>query len=80
MSDHIDRTHLVGSIRDMEHRRQLIARCALDEIDIEILTLRHVKFKPFGYIADTVGLSVSQVGRRYKRALAALAEAAKSNL
>lgn len=77
MSDHIDRTHLVASIHDMESRRQLIARCALDELDIEILTLRHIKFKPFGYIADMVGLSVSQVGRRYKRALAALAEAAK---
>ncbi len=77
MSDHIDRTHLVASIRDMERRRTLISRCALDEIDIEILTLRHVKFKPFGYIADTVGLSVSQVGRRYKRALLALAEAAR---
>lgn len=64
----------------MEHRRTLISRLALDEIDIEILTLRHVRFKPFGYIADTVGLSVSQVGRRYKRALVALAEAAKSNL
>lgn len=76
-SDHIERTHLVTKIRDMEHRRTLIARLALDEIDIEILTLRHVKFKPFGYIADTVGLSVSQVGRRYKRALQALADAAR---
>ena len=76
-SDHIGRTHLVASIRDMEHRRALIARLALDEIDMEILTLRHIKFKPFGYIADTVGLSVSQVGRRYKRALEALADAAK---
>lgn len=61
----------------MERRRQLIARCALDEIDIEILKLRHIQFKPFGYIADTVGLSASQVGRRYKRALAALADAAR---
>lgn len=76
-SDHIGRTHLVASIRDMEHRRTLIARLALDEIDMEILTLRHIKFKPFGYIADTVGLSVSQVGRRYKRALEALADAAR---
>lgn len=77
MSAHIDRTHLVAKIRDMEHRRQLIARLALDEIDVEILTLRHIKFKSFGYIADTIGLSVSQVGRRYKRALEALADAAR---
>lgn len=76
-SDHIDRTHVVARIRDLDRRRQLIARCALDEIDVEILTLRHIKFKPFGYIADVVGLSVSQVGRRYKRALEALADAAK---
>jgi DNA-directed RNA polymerase specialized sigma subunit len=76
-SDHIDRTHLVAGIRDLDRRRQLIARCALDEIDMEILTLRHIKFKPFGYIADVVGLSVSQVGRRYKRALEALADTVK---
>jgi DNA-directed RNA polymerase specialized sigma24 family protein len=36
--------------------------------------MRHIQFKPFGYIADTIGLSVSQVGRRYKRALEALAD------
>jgi DNA-directed RNA polymerase specialized sigma subunit len=76
-SDHISRTHLVAGIRDLDRRRQLIARCALDEIDMEILTLRHIKFKPFGYIADVVGLSVSQVGRRYKRALEALADTVK---
>lgn len=76
-SDHISRTRLVASIRDLDRRRALISRLALDEIDVEILTLRHIKFKPFGYIADTVGLSVSQVGRRYKRALEALADAAK---
>ncbi len=76
-SDHITRTHIVAKIRDMEHRRQLIARLALDEIDIEILRMRHLQFKSFGYIADMVGLSVSQVGRRYKRALQALAEAAE---
>ena len=76
-SDHIKRIHLVAKIRDMEHRRALIARLALDEIDIEILRMRHLQFKSFGYIADTVGLSVSQVGRRYKRALLALADAAR---
>lgn len=73
-SDHINRTRLIASIRDLERRRALISRLALDEIDVRILTLRHVEFKPFDYIADTVGLSLSQVGRRYKRALAALAE------
>ena len=74
MSDHIDRTHLINAIRSVEKRRELIARCALDDIDAQILTLRNIKFKPFDYIADTVGLSVSQVGRRYKRALLALTD------
>lgn len=74
MSDHIDRTHIINAVRSLEQRRELISQCALDEIDVEILTLWHIKFKSFGYIADTVGLSVSQVGRRYKRALRALVD------
>ena len=74
MSDHIDRTHIINAVRPLEQRRELISRCALDDIDVEILTLRHIKFKSFGYIADTIGLSVSQVGRRYKRALRALVD------
>lgn len=74
MTDHIDRTHIINAVRSLEQRRELISRCALDEIDVEILTLRHIKFKSFGYIADMVGLSVSQVGRRYKRALRALTD------
>ena len=69
MSDHIDRVHLVNTIARLDKRLELIERSALDELDVEILTLRLVKFKTFGYIADTVGLSLSQVGRRYKKAL-----------
>lgn len=76
-SSHVTRKHIIAAIRSAERRRALIARLALDEIDMEILTLRHIKFKSFGYIADTVGLSVSQVGRRYKRALEALADMAQ---
>ena len=37
MSDHIDRTHLINAIRSIEKRRELIARCALDDIDAQIL-------------------------------------------
>lgn len=77
MSDHIDRTHLIASIRSIDRRRALIARCALDEIDVRILTMRHIEHKSFGYIADIIGLSAAQVGRRYKRALEALAEIAR---
>lgn len=76
-SDHIERKHLVASIRSLDRRRQLIARLALEDIDVQILTMRHVQFKSFGYIADIVGLSPSQVGRRYKSALEALADAAE---
>lgn len=74
MSEHFDRTHIINAVRSLEQRRELISQCALDEIDVEILTLRHIKFKSFGYIADTFGLSVSQVRRRYKRALRALTD------
>lgn len=69
MSDHIDRVHLINSIGDINRRRQLIERCALDDIDTEIITLRLLKHKSFDYIADTVGLSRSQTGRRYKKSL-----------
>ena len=37
MSDHIDRTHLINAIRSVEKRRELIERCALDDIDAQIL-------------------------------------------
>lgn len=77
MSEHIDRKKLVSAIRSTAKRRQVIAECALDDIDVKILTMRHIQFKAFDYIADEVGLSVSQVGRRYRRALQAIVEIAQ---
>ena len=59
-----------------ERRRALIAKLALEDIDIRILTMRHIEHKSFGYIGDVVGLSPAQLGKRYKKALQALADAA----
>lgn len=71
-SDHIARKRLIAAVRSLDRRRQLISACALDEIDTQILRLHLLEFKPFGYIADAVGLSPSQTGRRFNRALKAL--------
>lgn len=77
MSEHTDRKRIIDAVRSKERRRQLIASLALDEIDIRILTMRHIEHKPFDYIADSIGMSRSQIGRRYKHALAVFSEAAK---
>ncbi len=69
MSSHIERVHRLDSIGSKEKRKELIESAALDDIEINIMTMRHIGHKPFDYIADSVGLSVRQVGRRYKKAL-----------
>lgn len=74
---HIERKHLVEHIRTIDRRRALIARLALEEIDIRILTLRHIEHKSFTAISHEIKMSPSQIGKRYKRALEALADAAE---
>ena len=76
-SDHINRNHLVAHIRTIDRRRALISRLALDDIDIRILTLRHIEHKSFAAISHEINMSPAQIGKRYKRALEALAEAAE---
>ena len=70
MTEHIRKKHDVNSVCGAEERMELIARCALDDTDKEILRLRYVKFCDFGYIADTLGMAYATVIKRHKRALA----------
>lgn len=75
MSDHVERKHLVERcMRTTECRRAQIARLSLDEIDIRILILRHVEHKSFVAISREIIMSPSQIGKRYKIALEALAD------
>lgn len=72
--EHRDNKRLIDSVHSTAERRELIERCALDDINTKILLLRHTEFKPFDYIADTIGLSLSQVCRRYRYATQILSD------
>lgn len=76
--EHRDSKRTIESVRSVNERREYISQCALDKTDIDILTLRYVDFKTFGFIADTIGLSLSQVQRRHKWALRALSDVIKN--
>ena len=70
MTDHVRRKHdFSDAVGDEEMRRTLIARCAVDDTDKQILHLRYIKHNDFGFIADTLGLSYSAVIRRHAKAL-----------
>lgn len=70
MTDHVRRKHdFSDAVGDEEARRTLIARCAVDDTDKQILHLRYIKHNDFGFIADTLGLSYSAVIRRHAKAL-----------
>lgn len=66
--EHRDNKRVIDSVRSTAERRELIELCALDDINTQILLLRHTQFKSFDYIADVIGLSLSQVCRRYRHA------------
>lgn len=70
LTEHIRKKHDINSVCGAEERMELIARCALDDTDKEILRMRYVKFNDFGYIADTLGLSYAAVIKRHRKALA----------
>ena len=72
--EHRDNKRVIDSVRSLSERRELIELCALDDINTQILLLRHTEFKPFDYIADTIGLSLSQVCRRYRYATQILSD------
>lgn len=80
MTEHLNNKHLLNAIADEDIRRELITRCALDETDKKILTMRYVKHQDFGYIADTLGLSYSAVGKRHKKALILIQSLARARV
>ena len=69
MTEHLNNKHLLNAIADEDIRRELIARCALDDTDKKILTMRYVKHQDYGFIADTLGLSYPSVIKLHKKAL-----------
>ena len=80
MTEHLKNKHLLNTIADEDIRRELIARCALDDTDKKILTMRYVKHQDFGYIADTLGLSYPAVIKRHKKALILIQSLARARV
>lgn len=70
MTDHLRRKYTINGICSEQERLELIAKCALDDTDREILRMRYVRHQDFGFIADTLGLAYPTVIKRHKKALA----------
>lgn len=68
-TEHINRRQELDDIADPDEVRELIDNAALDEINVQILKLRYIKRKNFGYIADTLGYAYPTVIARHNRAL-----------
>lgn len=80
MTEHLKNKHLLNTIADEDIRRELIARCALDDTDKKILTMRYIKHQDFGFIADTLGLSYPAVIKRHKKALVLIQTLARTRI
>ena len=80
MTDHLRNKQLLDGIASVDGRRELIAQCALDDIDRQILTMRYIRHQDFGFIADTLGLSYPAVIKRHKKALALVQSLARERV
>ena len=70
MSDHIDAKKLIRRyITDEADIRAVAERCALKDVDRRILVMILAEKHDRGFVADTLGYSISQVGRRFSEAL-----------
>lgn len=69
MTEHLRRKHEIGGIADLEALKALIRQCAIDQTDARILYMVHVDRQDQYFIADTLGLSVQAVRKRYTAAL-----------
>lgn len=79
MTEHVRRKHdFSDTVGDTEERRALIAKCAVDDVDKQILSMRYIRHQDFGFIADTLGLSYSAVVRRHSKALRVLQSIAQN--
>lgn len=72
-NEHIGRRRQAESVAARDVLIRLIDVAAIDEVDREILRMRYLGKKQFGYIADITGYSTRQIVRRHKAALAKLA-------
>ena len=77
MTEHLKRKHEIGSIADVEVLKALIRQCAIDQTDARILYMAHVDRQDQYFIADSMGLSVQAVRKRYTAALAKLHKLAR---
>ena len=77
MTDHISRTHQAKKIESRQAIRDAIEAAALDDVEREILRMRHLEYRSLGAIAGLTGYSLSQVSRKYKHALVKMLACAK---
>lgn len=79
MTDHLDRKHYINDhFPGTAERAALIDGCCLPEIDLKILRMVHLEHRDVNFIADSIAMSPQNVKRRYRIALTALWNLAKS--
>ena len=78
MTDHISRKHQAEDIESRQVIRDAIDAAALDDVEREILRMRHLEYRSLGTIAGLMGYSQSQISRKYKRALVKMLACAKT--
>ena len=77
MTDHVSRKHEAETIESRQAIRDAIEAAALDDVEREILRMRHLEYRNLGAIAGLLGYSQSQVSRKYTRALTKMIACAK---
>lgn len=78
MTDHVSRKHQAEDIESRQAIRDAIEAAALDDVEREILQMRHLEYRSLGAIAGLMGYSQSQISRKYKRALIKMLACAKT--
>ena len=78
MTDHVSRKHQAEDIESRQAIRDAIEAAALDDVEREILRMRHLEYRSLGAIAGLMGYSQSQISRKYKRALVKMLACAKT--
>lgn len=73
MTKHIETRHKLRSISSLDEFNHLIDKCVLSDEERSVVYAHYVNGKPLGYIADSMGFSVSTVKRIHSKALGRLA-------
>lgn len=70
MGDHLDRKHDIRRLEeDPDRLKELIGQCAISREDARMLYMVHIEQQDQSFIADTMGMSVQNMRRRYTAAL-----------